>query len=240
MTAPVPLVELVAARKDYGSVIALDATHLTVVPGELVAVVGPSGSGKSTLLTIMGTLSRPSRGRVRIAGHDLDSLTDRRLSALRATTIGFVFQQFHLPPGPVLDAVADGLLYRGVARRRRRELAEKALNRVGLADRVGHHTHQLSGGQKQRVAIARAVLGDPPLLLADEPTGALDSHSGRVVMELLRELHRDGTAVVIITHNQDIAAAVPRRIALQDGRIVHDGVADAVDIVDAVDAESLR
>jgi putative ABC transport system ATP-binding protein len=226
MTAPGPLVELAAARKDYGTVTALHATHLTVAPGELAAVVGPSGSGKSTLLTLMGTLSRPSSGRVRIAGHDLDSLTDRQLSALRAATIGFVFQQFHLPPGPVLDAVADGLVYRGIARRRRRVLAETALDRVGLADRVRHHTHQLSGGQKQRVAIARAVLGDPPLLLADEPTGALDSHSGRVVMELLHELHRAGTAVVIITHNPDIAVEAPRRVALEDGRIVHDSAVD--------------
>jgi putative ABC transport system ATP-binding protein len=228
VNSPSALVELAGARKDYGGFTALEATDLAIAPGELAAVVGPSGSGKSTLLTLMGTLARPSRGTVRIAGHDLDSLTDRRLSALRAATIGFVFQHFHLPAGPVLDAVADGLLYQGIARRRRRELAEAALARVGLTDRVHHRTHQLSGGQKQRVAIARAVLGNPPLLLADEPTGALDSHSGEVVMELLHELHRDGTAVVIITHNPDIAAAAHRRIALQDGRIVHDSALEAV------------
>ncbi|HSA52556.1 MAG TPA: ABC transporter ATP-binding protein [Yinghuangia sp.] len=222
-----PLVELVGVAKEYGGVLALRDAHLTVRVGELAAVVGPSGSGKSTLLTIMGTLSRPTSGTVRVAGHDLDDLRDRELAALRAATIGFVFQQFHLGPGPVLDAVADGLLYQGTPRRRRRALAEQVLHRLGLGHRLGHDTHQLSGGEKQRVAIARAVLGDPPLLLADEPTGALDSRAGAVVMEALYELHRAGTAVIVITHNPDIAASLPREVRLRDGRIEYDSACAA-------------
>ncbi|MDH6220990.1 ABC transporter ATP-binding protein [Streptomyces pseudovenezuelae] len=232
-----PVVDLAGVSKSYGDLVALQSADLVIHRGELLAVVGPSGSGKSTMLNIMGTLDRPSAGKVRIAGHDIDELRDRDLSALRAAMIGFVFQQFHLAPGiPVLDSVADGLLYSGRGRAERRELAERALNRVGLGRRLYHEPHQLSGGEKQRVAIARAVLGDPPLLLADEPTGALDSRSGAVVMELLHELQEAGTTVVVITHDRDIAASMPREVRLKDGRIEHDsalGHAPAGELVSA-------
>ncbi|MFI7498078.1 ABC transporter ATP-binding protein [Streptomyces sp. NPDC049687] len=218
-----PVIELAGVSKSYGDVAALVAADLVVHPGEMLAVVGPSGSGKSTMLNIMGTLDRPSSGTVSIAGHAVDSLNDRELSALRAGTIGFVFQQFHLAAGvPALDSVADGLLYSGRPRRERRRVAEQALRRVGLGHRLYHEPQQLSGGEKQRVAIARAVVGDPPLLLADEPTGALDSRSGTVVMELLHELHEAGTTVVVITHDRDIAESLPREVRVRDGRIEHD------------------
>ncbi|MFD9906158.1 ABC transporter ATP-binding protein [Streptomyces sp. NPDC059063] len=228
-----PVVELSGVSKTYGDVHALKDVDLVVRRGELLAVVGPSGSGKSTMLNIMGTLDRPSTGSVRIDGHDVGSLTDRELSALRAQTIGFVFQQFHLAPGvPAVDSVADGLLYSGRSRGERRRLAERALRRVGLGHRLQHEPHQLSGGEKQRVALARAVLGDPSpssssrggpmLLLADEPTGALDSRSGAVVIDLLHELHRAGTTIVVITHDRDIAGALPREVRIKDGRVEHD------------------
>lgn len=219
-TAAHPVVELAGVSKTYGEVEALKGADLVIRRGELLAVVGPSGSGKSTMLNIMGTLDRPTTGTVHIDGHDVDRLTDRELSALRAGTIGFVFQQFHLAPGvPALDSVANGLLYSGRPRAERRRLAERALRRVGLGHRLYHEPHQLSGGEKQRVAIARAVLGDPPLLLADEPTGALDSRSGAVVIELLHELHRAGTTVVVITHDRDIAGSLPREVRIKDGRV---------------------
>ncbi|MEU3741519.1 ABC transporter ATP-binding protein [Streptomyces sp. NPDC032198] len=222
-----PVVELAGVSKTYGEVEALKGADLVIRRGELLAVVGPSGSGKSTMLNIMGTLDRPTTGTVHIDGHDVDRLSDRELSALRAGTIGFVFQQFHLAPGvPALDSVANGLLYSGRPRGERRRLAERALRRVGLGHRLYHEPHQLSGGEKQRVAIARAVLGDPPLLLADEPTGALDSRSGAVVIELLHELHRAGTTVVVITHDRDIAGSLPREVRIKDGRI-EAGAADA-------------
>lgn len=218
-----PVIELTGVTKTYGEVAALAGADLVVQRGELLAVVGPSGSGKSTMLNIIGTLSRPTTGTVAIDGHDIADLSDRELSALRAGTIGFVFQQFHLAPGvPALDSVADGLLYSGKPRGERRRLAEQTLRRVGLGHRLYNEPHQLSGGEKQRVAIARAVLGDPPLLLADEPTGALDSRSGAVVMELLHELHDSGTTVVIITHDRDIAASLPREVRIKDGHIEHD------------------
>ncbi|WP_255949981.1 ABC transporter ATP-binding protein [Streptomyces odontomachi] len=218
-----PVLELLGVTKTYGDVRALGDAHLTVHRGELLAVVGPSGSGKSTMLNIMGTLTRPTSGTVRVAGYDVEALSDRELSALRATQIGFVFQQFHLARGvAALDSVADGLLYSGTPLRERRRLAERTLRRVGLGHRLLNEPHQLSGGERQRVAIARAVLGDPPLLLADEPTGALDSRSGAAVMDLLHELHRGGTTVVIITHDRDIAAALPREVRVRDGRIAYD------------------
>ncbi|MFK0106820.1 ABC transporter ATP-binding protein [Streptomyces sp. NPDC091217] len=218
-----PVIELAGVGRSYGDVAALAEADLVVHRGEMLAVVGPSGSGKSTMLHIMGTLDRPSAGTVAIAGHRVDSLDDREVSALRAGTIGFVFQQFHLTPGvSVLDSVADGLLYSGRPRRERRRVAEETLRRVGLGHRLRHEPHRLSGGEKQRVAIARAVAGDPPLLLADEPTGALDSRSGAVVMELLRELHEAGTTVVVITHDRDISASLPREVGVRDGRIEHD------------------
>jgi putative ABC transport system ATP-binding protein len=216
------VIELSGATKSYpGGVTALDSVDLGVGYGELAAVVGPSGSGKSTMLHLIGTLDRPSAGTVRIDGHDVAALSDRQLSALRARRIGFVFQQFHLAPGRTAVAnVADGLLYAGVPRKERERRAEAALHRVGLGGRLGHRPHQLSGGERQRVAIARAVAGDPALLLADEPTGNLDSAAGTGVVELLRELHAGGTTVLVITHDRELADEMPRQISLLDGRVV--------------------
>jgi putative ABC transport system ATP-binding protein len=208
--------------KEYpGGVRALDGVSLEVGDGELVGVVGPSGSGKSTLLHVMGTLERPSGGRVSVAGTDVADLDDRQLAGLRATAIGFVFQAFFLIDGmSALENVAQGMLYSGTPVEERTAAALVALKRVGLGQRLHHRPEQLSGGERQRVAIARAVVARPAIVFADEPTGNLDSRSGAEVMALLRELNREGTTVMVITHDRDLASALPRRVALRDGRVV--------------------
>ena len=202
---------------------ALTDVSFAVASGEFVSVVGPSGSGKTTLLHIMGSLDRPSSGTVRITGFDLVALSDRQLAVLRATRVGFVFQQFFLAEHTtVLENVADGLLYTGIAAQERRAWAAEALAQVGLAARAGSKPTQLSGGERQRVAIARAVVGRPAIVLADEPTGNLDQRTGRSILALLDNLHAGGTTIVLITHDQAIAERMPRRVEMLDGRIVTD------------------
>jgi putative ABC transport system ATP-binding protein len=222
-----PIVVLRAVRREYpGGVTALRGVDLDINRGELVAIVGPSGSGKTTMLNVMGTLDRPTGGKVVIDGFGVADLSDGGLSALRATRIGFVFQHFHLAPSvSALDNVADGLLYAGVGPRARRERAKEALRRVGLGHRLSHRPHELSGGEKQRTAIARALVREPALLLADEPTGALDSQSGEGVMRVLLDLNETGTTIVVITHEQLVASHLSRQVSMLDGQVVDDRLA---------------
>jgi putative ABC transport system ATP-binding protein len=219
-----PVLEIRDLAKRYpGGVDALRGVALIVEEGELLAVVGPSGSGKSTLLHIMGTLDRPSAGTVRVAGYDVAAMPDRRLAALRARHIGFVFQQFFLMEGVSAEEnVAQGLVYSGVPAAERRERAARQLERVGLGHRLRHRPSQLSGGERQRVAIARALVARPSIVFADEPTGNLDSRSGEQIVGLLRELNEDGTTIVVITHDLELAASLPRRVHVRDGRVERD------------------
>jgi putative ABC transport system ATP-binding protein len=216
--------ELRGVTKLYpGGVEALRGIDLTIAHGEPVAIAGPSGSGKSTLLHIAGTLERPSGGEVWIDGRNAAQLADGELASLRARSIGFVFQQFFLLDGmSALDNVANGLLYTGIPSGERRRLAREVLQRVGLSHRLAHHPTQLSGGEQQRVAIARALLGRPTIVYADEPTGNLDSHAGAELISLLQELNREGTTIVVITHESHVAAAMARQVTIRDGLIARD------------------
>jgi putative ABC transport system ATP-binding protein len=225
---PVRVLELADVVKVYPGpppVQALRGVSLAVNRGELLAIVGPSGSGKSTLLHIVGTLDRATSGRVEVAGHQVTRLSDRDLSSLRAREIGFVFQQFFLLEAEsALDNVADGLLYTGVPAARRRGMAARALERVGLAHRMSQPATHLSGGERQRVAVARAIVGRPSIVLADEPTGNLDSHQSEEIVALLEDLNRDGATIVVITHNREVAERFPRQVGIRDGLIDHDRV----------------
>ncbi|HEV7184953.1 MAG TPA: ABC transporter ATP-binding protein [Leifsonia sp.] len=223
------LVAVESVTKTYASplrVAALEATSLRIRQGETIAIMGPSGSGKSTLLSLLGGLDRPTSGRIFFRGDDISLMRDAELASLRAFQLGFVFQQFHLVEHlSVQENVAAGLLYRGVPFRRRRDAAATAIDRVGLSHRLTHRTAQLSGGERQRVAIARAIIGRPSLVLADEPTGNLDSANGENIMELLTGLADETTAVVVVTHDASIASGLARTVTLKDGRIINDTAA---------------
>jgi len=221
-----PVLELNNVTKVYSGetpVTALDGASFTIHRGDFVAIVGPSGSGKTTLLQVMGTLDRPTDGTVRIVGEEVERMSDRDLALLRATRIGFVFQQFFLAEhSTALENVADGLLYSGVRHKARLQAAEVALGKVRLGHRIHHRPPQLSGGERQRVAIARALVGNPDIVLADEPTGNLDSVAGAAIFDLMRQLNADGATIIMITHDRELAAKLPRRIEVLDGHIVAD------------------
>jgi putative ABC transport system ATP-binding protein len=224
--AGVPVLDVDGVTKNYPGeppIQALQEVNLTIGPGELVGIVGPSGSGKTTLLQLMGTLDRPTRGRVRITGLDVASMADEDVAYLRATRIGFIFQQFFLAEhATVLDNVADGILYAGIPLKQRRQRALEALELVGLAQRPHARPTQLSGGQRQRVAIARALVGQPAIVLADEPTGNLDQATGQAILALIDQLHQAGSTIVVITHDHAIAERMSRKVEILDGEIVAD------------------
>ncbi|EGR0568134.1 ABC transporter ATP-binding protein [Vibrio cholerae] len=225
--SPAPLVELQQICKHYTSgqnvVKALDGVDLTIRHGEFLAILGPSGSGKSTLMNVLGCLDKPTAGRYQLDGHPVDSLSTQQLAAIRNQKIGFVFQSFNLLEyASALDNVALPLVYAGVKAKDRRRRATELLTRVGLADRLDHKPNQLSGGQKQRVAIARALINQPQILLADEPTGALDSKSGAEIEALFNELHREGRTIIVVTHDNELAKGTKRIVTIRDGQVVCD------------------
>ncbi len=223
MSAVLELEDVVRQYPGEPPVRAIDGVSLRIDDGELVAIVGPSGSGKSTLLNLIGTLDRPTSGLVRIDGVDTGELSDAALAGLRSARIGFVFQQFHLLAGMTsVENVATGLLYRGESKRSRRRRSTEALKRVGLGHRLDHTSNKLSGGERQRVAIARALVGDPAIVLADEPTGNLDSRTSEEIIALMHGLHRDGSTIVVITHDRELARGLPRRVSVRDGRLEGD------------------
>jgi putative ABC transport system ATP-binding protein len=223
VTAALELIDVVKEYPGEPPIRALDGVSLSVAAGEMVGIVGPSGSGKSTLLHIIGTLDQPTSGVVRLSGVETSSMSDRNLSAVRSQLLGFVFQQFFLLDGmSALDNVANGLLYRGIAPTARRAAAKEALERVGLGHRLEHVPSKMSGGERQRVAMARAIVNRPAIVLADEPTGNLDSKSGAAVMALIRELHADGHTIIIITHDRELAASLPRQVSMRDGIVESD------------------